>query len=85
MAKTTFDKIRTQLLNLWMRMSAFPQVPGPKLSPFDTKGRPFKLKFLSHIGEGVHAHIWKVKINGELYALKIVCARFRHNTTLKCS
>lgn len=48
-----------------------PRCNGPKIKPFDFQG-PQKIEFLEHIGEGVHAHVFKVKIKGQVYALKLV-------------
>ncbi|KAK8094849.1 hypothetical protein PG997_001534 [Apiospora hydei] len=46
-------------------------IPEPRLHPFDTGGEPLVLDFIESLGSGVHAHVWKVRINGELYALKM--------------
>ncbi|KAK8039463.1 hypothetical protein PG993_007874 [Apiospora rasikravindrae] len=46
-------------------------IPEPRLHPFDTGGEPLVLDFIKKLGEGIHAHVWKVRINGELYALKL--------------
>jgi Kinetochore Sim4 complex subunit FTA2 len=56
--------------------SAADLVPLPhcddlKLKPFDFQG-PQKIEFLDHLGEGLHAHVFKVKILGRVYALNIV-------------
>ena len=40
--------------------------------PFKDGGGPLKIKWLRHIGKGIHAHTWAVLINGKLYVLKIV-------------
>lgn len=55
-----------------------PECPGPKLKPFDFQG-PQKIEFLGHIGEGSHAQVFKVRILGQIYALKVV------SVTLKLS
>ncbi|KID93299.1 hypothetical protein MAJ_10732, partial [Metarhizium majus ARSEF 297] len=47
-----------------------PLVDGPKLPPFNFQG-PQAIKFIEHIGEGLHAHVFKVEILGQLYALKL--------------
>lgn len=44
---------------------------GEKLSPFDFQGTQ-TIKFLEHVGEGLHAHVFKVQIRGQIYALKLV-------------
>lgn len=48
-----------------------PRCHGPKLKPFDFQG-PQKIEFLDYIGEGLHAHVFKIKIMGKIYALKLV-------------
>ncbi|KAK9437949.1 hypothetical protein VB005_08954 [Metarhizium brunneum] len=48
-----------------------PQVDGPKLPPFNFQG-PQAIKFIEHMGEGLHSHVFKVEILGQLYALKLV-------------
>lgn len=53
-------------------MAGLPEVPGPKLYPFDTGGEPLNLEFIEEIGKGLVSFVWKVRINGSEYALKIV-------------
>lgn len=48
-----------------------PLVDGPKLNPFDFKGVQ-NIEFLDSLGAGAHSEVFKVKILGELYALKVV-------------
>lgn len=48
-----------------------PLCPGPKLAAFDFQG-PQDIEFLEYLGEGLHAHVLKVKIKGQEYALKLV-------------
>lgn len=50
-----------------------PRVPGPKLGPFTPTGEA-EIKFISYLGSpySEHAYVWKVKINGKRYALKMV-------------
>ena len=59
----------------WPRSPAdlvpLPHCGGPKLKPFDFQG-PQKIEFLDHVGEGLHAHVFKVSILGRVYALKLV-------------
>lgn len=59
----------------WPQSSAdlvpLPQIDGPTLAAFDFQG-PQKIEFLEHVGEGLHAHVFKVRILGGIYALKIV-------------
>ncbi|KAG6006876.1 hypothetical protein E4U21_006595 [Claviceps maximensis] len=47
-----------------------PLCDGPKLKPFDFQG-PQKIEFIDYIGQGLHAHVFKVKILGQIYALKL--------------
>lgn len=49
-----------------------PECEGPRLQPYNAKHAP-DIDFLEHIGQGVHAHVFKVKIDGKIFALKIVC------------
>lgn len=53
-------------------MTDFPQVPGPKVKQFESPNGLVKIHFIHHIGKGIHAHVWKVQIDGNIYALKIV-------------
>lgn len=48
-----------------------PDCDGPKLKPFDFRG-PQNIEFLERIGDGLHSYVFKVKILGEVYALKLV-------------
>ncbi|KAI1267658.1 kinetochore Sim4 complex subunit FTA2-domain-containing protein [Xylariaceae sp. FL1019] len=52
-------------------MAGLPDVPGPKVFPFDTKGQPLDIEFIEELGSGMHSYVWKVSINGTQYALKI--------------
>ncbi|KAI1735542.1 kinetochore Sim4 complex subunit FTA2-domain-containing protein [Xylaria scruposa] len=58
----------------WPRSDAdlvpLPHCDGPKLQPFDFGG-PQAIEFLEYIGEGLHAHVFKVAIRGQIYALKL--------------
>lgn len=49
-----------------------PRCDGPKLKPFDFQGAQ-RIEFLEYVGEGLHAHVFKVRIRGQIYALKLVC------------
>ncbi|KAI1074296.1 kinetochore Sim4 complex subunit FTA2-domain-containing protein [Whalleya microplaca] len=51
-------------------LGPLPQCPGPKLGPFDFQG-PQKIEFLEILGEGLHAIVFKVRILGQVYALKV--------------
>lgn len=52
-------------------MVPLPYCDGPKLKPFVFQG-PQKIEFLEYLGEGLHAHVFKVKVLGQIYALKLV-------------
>ncbi|KAI0102547.1 kinetochore Sim4 complex subunit FTA2-domain-containing protein [Nemania sp. FL0031] len=52
-------------------MAGLPDAPGPKLYPFDTSGEPLEIDFLEELGRGIHGIVWKVKMKGNIYALKI--------------
>ena len=64
-----------------------PQCDGPKLKPFDFQG-PQNIEFLEYLGEGSHSHVVKVKIQGRIYALKLVsyirCPSPREEFELTC-
>ncbi|KAK6384939.1 hypothetical protein LTS17_002502 [Exophiala oligosperma] len=47
-----------------------PQVDGPKLKPFKFSGAR-KIEFLEYAGAGTHAQVFKVKMEGEIFALKV--------------
>ncbi|KAH9996643.1 kinetochore Sim4 complex subunit FTA2-domain-containing protein [Xylariaceae sp. FL0662B] len=55
-----------------------PSCDGPKLRPFDFQG-PQRIDFLEHLGEGTHAHVFKVNILGHTYALKLFRFVYDHN------
>lgn len=48
-----------------------PRCDGPKLKPFDFNG-PQDIEFLEYLGEGLHAHVVSARIQGQVYALKLV-------------
>ena len=52
-------------------MTCIPQ--GPKLGKFKD-GKHKKVQFMKGLGSGAHSHVWKVKIDNRVYALKM----FRH-------
>lgn len=60
----------------WPRSKAdlvpLPPCDGPKLKAFDFKGKQ-AIEFLEYAGEGLHAHVFKVRIKKKIYALKLVC------------
>jgi hypothetical protein len=47
-----------------------PRCDGPKLKPFAFQC-PQKMEFLDYLGEGSHAHVFKIKIQGQTYALTL--------------
>lgn len=58
----------------WPRSDAdlvpLPQCEGPKLKPFDFGG-PQRIDFLGLLGEGLHGIVFRVRMRGQLYALKL--------------
>ena len=60
-------------------LEAFPYIPGPQLARFDTKGKDLDIEFVRHLGAGIHAHVWKVVIDGTPYALKMVLYSVAYN------
>ena len=48
-----------------------PLCDGPKLEAFDFQGQQ-KIEFLEYLGYGSHSYVFKVKILGQIYALKLV-------------
>lgn len=55
-----------------------PRCEGPKLPPFDFGGAQ-KIEFLEYIGEGLHAHVFKVAIYAQIYALKLFRFTYDHD------
>jgi hypothetical protein len=53
-----------------------PLCDGPKLPPFDFGDGPQDIEFLDYLGQGLHAHVFKVRIFGREYALKLVGVTF---------
>lgn len=52
-------------------MASLPPIRGPKLGRFSTKGA-VDITFLQETGFGTDSVVYKVEINGQVYALKIV-------------
>lgn len=53
-----------------------PWLNGPKLEPFrfrDENQR--KIRFLDHLGGGLHSEVFRASIDGSIYAVKLVCIR----------
>ncbi|KAF2969474.1 hypothetical protein GQX73_g4134 [Xylaria multiplex] len=55
-----------------------PKCDGPKLKPFDFQG-PQNIEFIEYLGEGLHSHVFKVTILGQVYALKLFRFVYDHN------
>lgn len=53
-------------------MILLPPIPGPKIGQFLTKGSG-QITFLELLGFGTDAEVYKVKIDGHNYSLKVVC------------
>ncbi|KEY68579.1 hypothetical protein S7711_05765 [Stachybotrys chartarum IBT 7711] len=49
-----------------------PEFEGPKLEPFTFQGKR-KIEFLEGLGSGTHSWVFKVRIDGQIYALKLFC------------
>lgn len=56
-------------------LAPLPNCEGPRLQSFDFRG-PQKIKFLNHLGEGLHSHVFTVEIRERVYALKLVSAHY---------
>ncbi|KAH9998178.1 kinetochore Sim4 complex subunit FTA2-domain-containing protein [Xylariaceae sp. FL0662B] len=52
-------------------MAGLPLLPGPKLEPFRFKTNNSSIEFIEALGDGVDSTVWKVSIDGSIYALKI--------------
>ncbi|KAH9905155.1 kinetochore Sim4 complex subunit FTA2-domain-containing protein [Xylariomycetidae sp. FL2044] len=52
-------------------MALLPQLPGPKLGPFSLHNDKLDIVFIREIALGGDGSVWKVSIEGKLYALKI--------------
>lgn len=58
-----------------------PVAEGPRLHPFPAyqDGKTPDIEFLEHLGTGAAAHVFKARIAGQIYALKVVSlARIYH-------
>lgn len=47
-----------------------PDCDGPQLQPYQSSGTP-EITFLEEIGKGAHGHVFKVQIDGHIFALKV--------------
>lgn len=52
-------------------LEPLPPCDGPKLKPFNFQGAQ-QIEFLERLGDGLHAIVFKIKIAGRVYALKVV-------------
>ncbi|KAK8045118.1 kinetochore sim4 complex subunit FTA2 domain-containing protein [Apiospora rasikravindrae] len=53
-------------------MAALPRVNGPKLTPFGGSAvEGCDIEFIKQLGEGFSGYVWKVRIDGGVYALKM--------------
>ncbi len=60
-------------------MRPLPWFRGPKLGPFEFRDETQRnITFLEHVGGGVHAEVFRVTIDGSIYALKVVCYIVSH-------
>lgn len=53
-------------------LEPMPDLEGPKLGPFTDDLLSHDVEFLDLLNGGVHSLVYKTKIDGKLYALKIV-------------
>lgn len=54
-------------------MAALPKTNGPKLAPFEERAEErYDIEFLNRIGEDSSGYVWKVSIDGNVFALKMV-------------
>lgn len=51
-------------------LSPLPDCEGPKLHPYKADGTP-NISFLDLIGQGAHGFVFKVEIDGRIFALKV--------------
>lgn len=71
-SETTRKTSAFKVYNLQEAMHCpLPRREGPKLGPFEYKTANHEITFLKYIGGGLHGHIFKVKIEGTIYALKM--------------
>ncbi len=54
-----------------MSLVPLPDMPGPRLAPFKD-GEAGEVEFLAPLGSGLHGSVFKARIDGEIYALKLV-------------
>lgn len=61
-----------------------PDVDGPRLPYFSADGNcEPTIELLEVIGSGLHGHVVKAKVDGEIYAIKIVSLSLEHNHSSK--
>ena len=55
-------------------MRPLPWFRGPNLGPFKFRDDAKRdITFLEHMGGGLHAEVFRVIVDGSIYALKMVC------------
>lgn len=47
--------------------------------------QPFEMDLVQFLGAGLHVNVWKVGIDGEVYAHKMVRQSFAHTIILRIS
>ena len=58
-------------------MRPLPRFRGTKLGPFEFRDEAKRdITFVEHLGGGLHAEVFRVMIDGSIYALKVVCYTF---------
>ncbi|KAH6969199.1 kinetochore Sim4 complex subunit FTA2-domain-containing protein [Fusarium avenaceum] len=60
------------------KLEPLPPCPGPKLEAFTDDITKHNLKIIQEVGAGCHSAVWRVELDGKLYAIKI----FNHGGTL---
>ncbi|KAK8069531.1 kinetochore Sim4 complex subunit FTA2-domain-containing protein [Apiospora phragmitis] len=59
-------------------MAALPKAMGPKLMPFGKSAEErCHIDFIKQLGQGFAGYVWKVRIDGDVYALKMRLLHFR--------
>jgi hypothetical protein len=54
--------------------TTLPPIPGPSLGRFSSAcNNSLAIEYLELLSKGAHSYVFKVRINGKIYALKIVC------------
>jgi hypothetical protein len=53
-------------------LEPLPPCPGPKLEAFTDDITKHDFKLIDEVGAGSHSNVWKVELDGKLYAIKFV-------------